>query len=82
MESLKIGSGLWVFGGTLDRYCVGGYQEFKDINGQIIAASKVPGLEAVEILDSSFKGTSIKTVNDLLHNNGLEVSRSLSENRY
>jgi xylose isomerase len=48
----KFGAGLWMFGGSSDRFNVAGYKPGNRLEEQIEMAARVPGLKAVEVHQS------------------------------
>jgi xylose isomerase len=71
MASPKFASGLWVFGGCVDRFCAGGYKPKNTIREQIELASKVKLLKGVEAHQSDFDTITPRELKRLLADTGL-----------
>jgi xylose isomerase len=67
----KFSSGLWVFGGCLDRFCPKGYSELRGVEEQIELASRVDGLEGIECTHTDFLQISSGRFMDLIREKGL-----------
>lgn len=52
MKEIKFSSGLHVFGSTADRYVLSGYKPKVSVSEMIKAASKVPDLQGVELVET------------------------------
>lgn len=71
---LKLGSGLWVFGGTLDRFCTQGYKEPIGTMETLELAGKVKGLKGVELHQSDLEGVKLEEFKKRLQDLGLTVA--------
>lgn len=75
MKNYKYSVGVWAFGGCSDRFCESGYQEKRNFAQKIEAASKVKGLNGVEIhYNGDFTEKNVVEVKKIIDNSGLEVS--------
>jgi len=74
MMEPKFASGLWLFGGAVDRYNTGVYKPNKSIKEQILLAAKVPKLKAIEAHQSDFNEITPKEFRKLLADHGLLCS--------
>jgi xylose isomerase len=65
MAAPKFATGLWVVGGTADRFNRLGYADFLSLRAKVAAAARVPGLQGVETHQSEFDDKV--TAKDFVH---------------
>lgn len=75
MKKYKYSVGVWAFGGCSDRFCEMGYQTPRSFKEKIEAASKVKGLEGVEIhYNGDFDEKNVEEIKKIIDDSGLKVS--------
>ena len=73
-EKAKVGAGLWIFAGCLDRFCPS-YSDSLDTDEQIKAAAKVKGLQGLELIYPwHFEGKSLAELKRQIDDSGLEIA--------
>ena len=83
--TLKLATGLWVYSGTQDRFCVEGYRDAPRMQDVIPTIAKLKGIKAIEIRQTDITpDMPVRDVKRLLKENGLvcsSVSTILSHSR-
>jgi hypothetical protein len=73
MSDLRFGTGIWAFGQLVDRYAADGYGDPQNSRDMIIAASRVPDLEYLDInVPFATAGLSSVEMKKMLDDNGLK----------
>lgn len=67
--------GIWAFGSCPDRFCESGYQEQKTFAQKVQCASKVKGLDGIEIhYNGDFNKSNAEEIRKIIKDSGLKVS--------
>jgi len=75
MNKHKYSVGLWAFGSCSNRFCESGYQKQRTFAEKVNCASKVQGLEGIEIhYNGDFDKKNIKEAKKIIDDSGLKVS--------
>lgn len=71
----KFSVGVWTFGSCLDRFCAGGYHEPRSFAEKIENASRVKGLDGVEVhYNGDFDKENFKEAKKIIENSNLQIS--------
>ncbi|MBC7334279.1 MAG: sugar phosphate isomerase/epimerase [Actinobacteria bacterium] len=74
-KKIRFSTILSTFGNRYDRYCVSGYKKNKSIEEMFVAASKVQGLEGIELVGGrQVNEENLSHINQLKSNFGFEIS--------
>lgn len=75
MAKRKYSVGIWAFGSCSNRFCEPGYQQSRTFAEKIACASRVKGLEGVEIhYNGDFDKENVKEIKKIIDDSGLKVS--------
>lgn len=75
MGNYQFSVGIWAFGSCLDRFCENGYQKTRTFAEKVLAASKVAGLDGIEIhYNGDFNKLNILETKKIIDDAGLKVS--------
>ncbi len=75
MKETKFSVGVWTFGSCLDRFCAEGYHKPISFSEKIKMASKVQGLDGVEVHhNGDFDMADVENAKSIMENSNLEVT--------
>lgn len=75
MKKYLYSVGIWAFGSCPDRFCESGYQESRNFKQKVDCASKVKGLDGIEVhYNGDFDKNNVKEIKKIIDDSGLKVS--------